>query len=144
MMILKAWMHKLSAGIGVVVIAIVMLWPALLLGSINIWLQTLFSKFPINILYPLFAAIAGTYTAMYVYDRKVLKCCRVKTGKVAASSSFFGILLGACPACIPAVGFFLPLSATIAISYYSWIFLSASIIILLLFIWKGGGFKKAS
>lgn len=142
MMIWKAWTNKLSVSIGVLVILLVMLWPALPLRSIHIWLQTLFSKFPVNILYPLFALIAGTYAAMYVYDRKILKCCRVKTGKAAASSSFFGILLGACPACIPVVGFFLPLSVTIAISYYSWIFLTASIIILLLFIWKAGGFKK--
>lgn len=140
--IFKVWTNKISAAVGLLVVAIVLLWPALPLRSLNVWFLTLTSKFPTNILYPIFALLIGSYAALYVYDRKVAKCCRVDATKASAASSILGILLGACPACIPALAFFLPLSLTIAIGYYSWIILLASIALILFSIWRAGGFQK--
>lgn len=143
MIIFKVWTHKLSASIGILVIGIVLLWPAIPLRSLDVWLQTLASKFPTNVLYPIFALLIGSYATLYTYDKKVAKCCRVDATKASAAPSILGILLGACPACIPALAFFLPLSVTIAIGYYSWIILLASIALILFSIWRAGGFQKA-
>lgn len=140
MVLFKVWKNKLSATIGLIVVAVVLLWPALPLRSLDIWLQTLVSKFPTNVLYPIFALLIGSYAAMYIYDKKVAKCCRVDSSKTALPS-VLGILLGACPACIPVIAFFLPLSVTIAISYYSWIILLVSILLILFAIYRAGGFR---
>lgn len=143
MIIFKVWTHKLSISIGILIIGIVLLWPAIPLRSLDVWLQTLASKFPTNVLYPIFALLIGSYAALYTYDKKVAKCCRVDATKVSAAPSILGILLGACPACIPVLAFFLPLSVTIAIGYYSWIILLVSIALILFSIWRAGGFQKA-
>ena len=140
MPLFKAWTHKLSFSVGLLVIVIILLWPAIPLWSLDVWLQTLMSKFPTNILYPIFALLIGSYAALYTYDRKVAKCCRVSAA--TAAPSLLGIVLGACPACIPALAFFLPLSLTIAIGYYSWVILLASIALILFSIWRAGGFQK--
>lgn len=142
MIILKVWTNRISATVGLLVVAIVLLWPALPLRSLDVWLLTLTSKFPTSILYPIFALLVGSYAALYVYDRKVMKCCRVDATKASAAPSIFGIILGACPACIPALAFFLPISVTIAIGYYSWIILLVSIVLILFSIWRAGGFQK--
>lgn len=142
MVIFKVWTHKLSAFVGLLVIAIVLLWPALPLKSLDIWLQTLVSKFPTNVLYPIFAILVGSYAALYTYDREVAECCRVDASKTAAPS-VLGMLLGACPACIPVLAFFLPLSFTIAIGYYSWIILLASIILISFSLWRAGALQKS-
>jgi len=140
MVIIKAWKHRLSFSIGLIVILIVLLWPAIPLHSLNVWLQTLTSKFPTNVLYPIFAVLIGSYAALYTYDKKVARCCRVDT-KSSAIPSIFGVILGACPACIPAIAFFLPLSVTIAIGYYSWIILLASVALILFSLWRSGAFQ---
>lgn len=142
MIIFKVWTYKLSAAIGILIVGIVLLWPAIPLRSLDVWLKTLVNKFPTNVLYPIFAILCGSYAALYVYDRKVTKCCRVEATKTSAVPSILGILLGACPACIPALAFFLPLSITITIGYYSWLILLASIALILFSIWRAGGFQK--
>jgi len=142
MVIFKVWTHKLSASLGILTVGIALLWPAIPLGSLEIWLQTLASKFPTNVLYPLFAALVGNYVALYTYDKKVVRCCRVNATRTAAPS-ILGMLLGACPACIPALALFLPLSFTIAIGYYSWIILLVSIILISFSLWRAGAFQKS-
>jgi hypothetical protein len=142
MLIFKVWTHKVSAGAGLLAVAVVLLWPAVPLASLTVWFQTLVAKFPTNVLYPIFALIIGTYVALFVYDRKVATCCRVGTSRTGAAASLFGVLLGACPACIPLLAFFLPLSFTIVLGYYSWMILLGSILILLWSIWRIGGFQK--
>lgn len=143
MIIFKVWTHKLSTSIGILISGIVLLWPAIPLRSLDVWLQTLVSRFPINVLYPIFALLIGSYAALYIYDKKVAKSCRVEATKASVAPSLFGILLGVCPACIPTLAFFLPLSFTIAIGYYSWIILLVSIGLIFFSIWKAGGFQKA-
>lgn len=140
MILWRVWTNKLSGSIGLLVVAIVLLWPALPLKSFDIWFQTLISKFPTNILYPIFALAIGSYAALYTYDKKVMRCCRADAAKTAAPS-ILGIFLGACPACIPTLAFFLPLSVTIAIGYYSWLILLVSIALVLFSLWRTGGFQ---
>lgn len=142
MVIFQAWKHKLSAAVGLLVLLVILLWPAIPLHSLDIWLKTLFSKWPTNILYPIFALIIATQAALFIYDKKVAKCCRVPQTKTSAASSFAGVLLGACPACIPTLAFFLPLSATITIGYYSWIILLVAITFSLYSIRRAGGLQK--
>lgn len=142
MIIIQAWKHKLSAAIGILVLIVVLLWPAIPLHSLDVWLRTLFSKWPTNFLYPLFAVLLATQVALFVYDKWIAKCCRVPQTKAGAVTSVFGIVLGACPACIPVVAFFLPLSVTIAIGYYSWIILLVAIALMLYSIRRAGGFQQ--
>lgn len=144
MIILEAWKHRLSLLTGLAVLAVVMLWPAIPLRGLDIWFLTLFTEFPTNILYPLFALAVATQAALFIYDKKVAKCCRVEQTKSSAASSFAGVLLGACPACIPVIGFFLPLSATIVIGYYSWIILIIAIALILYSIKRAGGFQRST
>ena len=138
--IVKAWKYKKSRLYGLAVIAVTLLWPSIPLRSISAWFNTLINLFPTNILYPLLAVLSGSFTALYVYKKDKAKVCKVS--KSGTSASIFGVLLGACPACIPALGFFLPLSLTVTLSYLSWIILLFSILILLFVISKQGGFKK--
>jgi len=139
MNVLKAWTKKKSGIIGLIVLLVVLLWPAIPLRGLDVWLQTLTELFPTNIFYPIMAVLIGSYAALYVY-MKESNTCKVNP-KTGASASLVGILLGACPACIPALAFFLPLSLTVTLSYFSWIFLIASVGILLFAIYKMDGFK---
>ncbi|HSH55476.1 MAG TPA: hypothetical protein VK983_01460 [Candidatus Limnocylindrales bacterium] len=141
MVILQAWKHRLSAAVGLLVLAVILLWPAIPLQSLEVWYLTLTTKWPTNILYPIFAIVLATQAALFIYDKKVAKCCRTSQTKTSAASSAFGVLLGACPACIPVIGFFLPLSATIFIGYYSWIILIIAIALVTYSIKRAGGFQ---
>jgi hypothetical protein len=53
-----------------------------------------------------------------------------------------GVLLGACPACIPALGLFLPLSISIYLSRISWMFLVGAIILMMFLVYRMDGFRK--
>lgn len=141
MIIVKVWTHPRSGLVGLLVAATALLWPAIPLRSLSVWLQTLVEKFPTNLLYPFFALLVGSYAALYAYDRWVARCCRTRATKTA-TPSILGIFLGACPACIPFIAFFLPISVTIVFGRYSWMFLTASMLLLLFSIWRAGGFQK--
>lgn len=142
MLILKALQDKTALFSGIAASAISLIWPAIPLRGLDVWFKTLTGLFPTNVGYPLLVILIGLYTALFVFNRKRAKLCAVKQTKTGALASFTGILLGACPACIPALAFFLPLGATITLSYFSWIFLVVAIIFLLFSIWRMEGFKK--
>lgn len=142
MVIIKVWTHPFSLSVGLIVAAVALLWPAVPLRGLDIWLPTLVAKFPTNVLYPVFAVLVGSYAALFIYDRRVAKCCRVTTAKSGAAASFFGILLGACPVCIPVLAFFLPLSFTIVLGYYSWMILLGASILIFFSLWRSGAFQK--
>lgn len=142
MMLTRAWSHKLSAMAGLAAMLTILLWPAIPLRSLSVWFKTLTSLFPTNVFYPILAILIGSYVAFYVYDRKVAKCCLVRSAKTSSLSSIGGVLLGACPACIPVLGFFLPLSLTITLSYYSWIILLVSVALMSFSLWRAGAFSK--
>ncbi len=139
MNVIKAWTNRKSALIGFVVIIAVILWPAAPLRGLDVWFQTLIGLFPTNILYPIMAVLIGSYVALYMYSRES-KTCKINPA-AGTSASFVGVLFGACPACIPALAFFLPLSATVTLSYFSWAFLAVSIGIIIFALYRMGGFK---
>lgn len=140
--VLKVWTHPLSALAGGLVALVALLWPAVPLGSFAVWFATLMGKFPTNVLYPVLVLLLGAYVALYTYDRWVGKCCRVGTGKSGTLAAALGVFLGACPACIPAIAVFLPLSLAITLGYYSGLILLTSVLLLLFSIWRMGGFQR--
>lgn len=142
MLIFKALKDKTALFWGITTSFAALFWPAVPLQGLDIWLKTLIGLFPTNIGYPPLVILIGVYTALFVFNKKRAKLCAVKKTKTGVFASLTGVLLGACPACIPALAFFLPLSATITLSYFSWAFLLAAVIFLLFSIWKMGGFQK--
>ena len=126
--IIEAWKNRKDALIGIIVIFVVLLWPAIPLRGLDVWFKTMIGISYTIFLYPVMAMLTGSYVVLYMYNKQQ-KICKLNPAK-GASASFLGILLGACPACIPALAFFLPLSITVTLSYFSWIFLLASIFIL--------------
>lgn len=138
--IIEAWKNRKAATIGIITIFIILLWPAIPLKGLDIWLKTMADISYTLFLYPIMAISTGSFVALYVYNKQC-KTCKINPTS-GASASIFGILLGACPACIPALAFFLPLSITVTLSYFSWAFLLASIFILTFIIYRIGGFRK--
>ena len=141
-LIFKIWRHKLPALTALATMALVFLWPSIPLGGINNWLQFLYYYSPQNYFYIILSILSGVYVGIYVYDRKVQSCCSIQSKKVGATGSVLGVLLGACPACIPVLAFFLPLSVSIVLSRVSLWFLIIAIAIMLLSIYRMNGFRK--
>lgn len=141
-LILKVWRHKSSATAALATIAVTFLWPSIPLGSIFSWLQFLYYYYPQNYFYSLMTILAGLNVGIYVYNRRVASCCSVKSAKAGTAASFVGILIGACPACIPVLAFLLPLSITIGLSRVNIFFLLASIGVMLLAIYRMNGFRE--
>jgi hypothetical protein len=142
LLIFKIWRHKLPALSAILTIAFVFLWPSIPLGSITKWLQFFYFYTPQNYFYALLAILSGIYVGLYVYNRKVAACCSIDSVKTGAAGSIIGILLGACPACIPVLAFLLPLSVTIVLSRLSLVFLVVAILIMLFSIYRMNGFKR--
>lgn len=141
-LVFKIWKHKFPALSALVTIVVVFLWPSIPLAGVTKWLQFFYYYSPQNVLYLLLAVLSGVYVGIYVYDRKVARCCSVQNRKVGILGSTVGILLGACPACIPVLAFFLPLSVTVVLSRISLVFLVIAIGIMLLSIYRMNGFKR--
>ncbi|MBI2664643.1 hypothetical protein HYX10_04885 [Candidatus Woesearchaeota archaeon] len=138
--LIKAWKNGRAALIGAAVVLAVLLWPAIPLRGFDIWFETMAGISYTLFLYPILAVLTGSFAVLYIYNKQC-KTCKVNPAG-GASASIFGVLLGACPACIPAIAFFLPLSVTVTLSYFSWIFLSAAIALLVFSIYKSGGFRR--
>ncbi len=98
--------------------------------------------FPANILYPVLAVLEGSYVAIYYYNKRIESCCSVNSVRTGTVGSLIGVFLGACPACIPVLGFLLPLSLTLTLSHLSPFLLAASIGILLFAIYRMNGFRR--
>ena len=141
-LIFKIWQYKLPALSALATMAVAFLWPSLFLGGIANWLRFFYYYSPQNYLLAAVTILSGVYVGLFVYDKKIAPCCSIDSKVGGATGSIFGIVLGACPACIPFLVVFLPLSATITLSYFSWIFSTLAIFILLFFIWRMNGFKK--
>lgn len=141
-LIFKIWQHKLPALSALATMAVAFLWPALFLGGVTNWLRFFYYYSPQNHLLAAVMLLSGIYVGLFVYDKKIAPCCSIDSKVGGAAGSIFGIILGACPACIPFLAIFLPLSATITLSYLSWVFSTIGILLLLFFIWRMNGFKK--
>lgn len=142
MPILKIWQHNISLLWTIGATLALFLWPSIPLGGIGKWLEFFYYYSPQNILYAILALLSGIYVGIYVYNKKVEACCSIASTRTGAMGSLIGFLLGACPACIPVLGFLLPLSVTMALSRLSLAFLGISILVMLFSIYRMNGFKR--
>jgi len=120
----------------------IFLWPSLPLRGIGNWMTVYFHTPYLFYLYPIIAVLSGIYVGLYVYNKKVAPCCSVESAHTGFVGSLTGILLGACPACIPVIAIFLPLAFNIFLSRIAPIFSVISIAILLWVIYKMNAFKQ--
>jgi len=141
-LIFKIWWHKLPAVSALATMIAIFFWPALPLRGIGNWIAIYANTPYLFYLYPAIAILSGIYVGLYVYNKKVAPCCSVETTGGGAVGSLVGILLGACPACIPVIAVFLPLAFNVFLSRIAPIFSLISISILLLVIYRMNGFKR--
>ena len=135
----------------VVALAVVMFFITPLIQSLNtslafeIWFRDLYQK-PLNsILYIIFSVLFGMFMTLYLYSRN--SCIDCKTSKVTKSGiagTLLGFMIGVCPACFSFIGFLVPLSASLFLTAFAPIFMTASIAIILYSIFRVGGFKSIS
>lgn len=141
-LIFKMWGYKLPAFAALATMIAIFFWPALPLRGITNWL-TIYANTPyLTLLYPAIAILSGEYMGLYVYNKKVAPCCSIETVRGGAVGSLTGILLGACPACIPVIAIFLPLAFNVFLSRIAPVFSLISVAILLLVIYQMNGFKR--
>jgi hypothetical protein len=141
-LVFRLWRHAWPAWAALATMIAVFLWPSIPLGGVSDWLLFFYYYTPQNYLYSALTILAGLYVGIYVYNKKVCTTCRVSSQKTGTASVVGGVLLGACPACIPALAVFLPLSATIYLSRISWVFMVLAIMMLTFLIFRMQGFRK--
>ena len=131
---------------GLLAVAMFLIIP--LIQSVNtplafeIWFRELTQK-PLSIItYGSFSFLFGTFMPLYLYTKNKCVDCRKEDATPGFGASLLGFLLGVCPACFSFIGFLLPLSTSIFLTRYSYVFTGMSIGILLFSIFKLGGFKK--
>lgn len=146
LLVLRLWRHAWPALSASATMLAVFFWPAVPLGGVTDWLEFFYYYTPENYLYAALTLLSGLYVGIYVYNRKVCATCRIdarsNTGKAGAAGVVGGVLLGACPACIPALGIFLPLGASVYLSRISWVFLVLAVLLLLGLIYRMNGFRR--
>jgi len=142
LLIFKIWRHKLPALWAIATMVFVFLWPSIPLRGITKWLEFFYYYTPQNYLYSILSILSGLYVGIYVYNKKVAACCSVGSVKTGAVGSLVGILLGACPACIPVLAVFLPLGVSVYLSRISWVFLVLSVALMTFLIYRMNGFKR--
>jgi len=141
-LIFKMWGYKLPALAALATAIAIFFWPALPLRGIENWLLIYANTPYLTFLYPVIAILSGEYMGLYVYNKKVAPCCSIETIKGGAAGSLVGVLLGACPACIPVIAIFLPLAFNVFLSRAAPIFSLISVAILLWVIYRMNGFKR--
>jgi hypothetical protein len=98
-------------------------------------------------LYIAFSVLFGMLVSLQLYNRQMCMECgpdrRSRKGSgVGAVGTVFGFAIGICPACIGLAGIFVPLSVSIALTSYSWIFMGVAVIAMLVSLKMLGGFRK--
>ena len=135
----------------VVALAVVMFFVTPIIQSFNtslafeIWFRDLYQK-PLNsTLYIIFSILFGMFVTLYLFFRNsCIECKTTKATKSGISGTILGFMIGVCPACFSFIGFLVPLSASIFLTTFSPIFMTASIAIILFSILRVGGFKTIS
>ena len=135
----------------VVALAVVMFFVTPIIQSFNtslafeIWFRDLYQK-PLNSsLYIIFSILFGMFMTLYLYSRNNCTDCKIsKATKSGISGTILGFMIGVCPACFSFIGFLVPLSASLFLTGFAPIFMTASITIILFSIHRVGGFKSIS
>ncbi|MBI4426344.1 MAG: hypothetical protein HY567_02100 [Candidatus Kerfeldbacteria bacterium] len=141
-LILKIFRHRWPVLAALGTTAAIFLWPAIPLRGLDDWFRVYLSSSYLTYLYPTIALLSGTVVGTYTYHKTVQPCCPVGSVKTGATGSFVGVFFGACPACIPAIAVFLPLSANVFLSRVAPIFSLVSIALLIFAIYRMNGFRK--
>ncbi len=112
--------------------------------SLESWYLTLIKSPLSTVLYFVYSILTGVLISLYVYNKNnSSKLCNIKkSSRFGVAGTFLGFFVGVCPACIGIVGLILPLSASLTLTYYGWVFMLIAVIIQLLAIRYQGGFKK--
>src|SRR5438093_10345255 len=135
----------------VVALAVVMFFVTPIIQSFKtslafeIWFRDLYQK-PLNsTLYIIFSILFGMFVTLYLFFRNsCVECKTTKATKSGISGTILGFLIGVCPACFSFIGFLVPLSASLFLTAFAPIFMTASIAIILYSIFRVGGFKSIS
>lgn len=115
--------------------------------AFEIWFLDILTK-PINsLLYIIFSILFGIFISLYIYvKRDVCIDCERANIKGSANTGIFGsvigFIIGVCPVCFSLIGVLLPLSVSITLSAYSSYFTLLSIVIILLSVYRLGGFRN--
>jgi len=141
-LILKIFRHRWPVLAVLGTTAIIFLWPAVPLHGLDNWIRMYLNSGYLTYLYPIVALLSGINVGIYTYHKTVQPCCPVGSVKTGATGSFLGVFFGACPACIPAIAIFLPLSANVFLSRVAPIFSLVSIALLIFAIDRMNGFRK--
>jgi len=144
LLIFRLWGQAWPALSALVTMVAVFFWPSIPLGGLTDWLQFFYYYTPQNYLYAVLTVLAGLYVGAYVYNRRVGATCRTGETRAGAAGVLGGVLLGACPACIPALAVFLPLGVTIYLSRISWIFLVLAIALVGFLLHRMNGFRRVA
>jgi len=141
-LIIKMWGRAWSVVTALTTMFAIFLWPSIPLRGFGNWMTVYLNTPYLFYLYPIIAVLSGIYIGLYVYNKKVAPCCSVESAQTGFTGSLTGILLGACPACIPVIAIFLPLAFNVFLSRVAPIFSVISIAILFLVIYKMSAFKR--
>jgi hypothetical protein len=135
----------------VMMLAIIMFFLTPIIQSFNtplafeIWFRDLYQK-PVNSsLYIVFSILFGIFVTLYLYIRSICIDCKTsKATKTGILGTILGFTIGICPACFSFIGFVVPLSASLLLTSFAPIFITASIAIILFSIHRVGGFRPIS
>ncbi|MBI2583516.1 MAG: hypothetical protein HYW25_02515 [Candidatus Aenigmarchaeota archaeon] len=112
------------------------------IGNLDLWFLTV-AQYPLNIaLYIAFSIAFGLFIALYSYNRRLCIDCDKKKLGTGALGAFAGFFIGVCPACLGIAAIFLPLSASIALTQYSAVFMLIAVALMLFSIYRMGGFRQ--
>jgi len=116
-------------------------------NNVLAWYLALVQK-PFNTgLYVSFSILFGLLISLQLYNNEICKTCKIdKASKKAQGVGGFGAVLGfavgVCPACLGVIALLLPLSVSITLTNYSWVFTGIAIIIMIVSLYLLGGFRK--
>ncbi len=133
----------------VVALAVVMFFVTPIMQTFNtslafeIWFRDLYQKPWTSVLYIIFSVLFGMFITLYLYSRnRCIDCKTSKATKSGIAGTLLGFMIGVCPACFSFIGFLFPLSASIFLTAFAPIFMTASIAIILYSIYRLNGFKS--
>ena len=111
----------------------------------DIW-YTLILELPLNLaLFLVFLAVFGVFVSFQVYRIRGPKVCPVnKTGSAGGlAGTAFSFVVGVCPACVGFASLFFPVAIVSTLVAFGPVFITISILLMLLSIHLNGGFKEA-
>lgn len=145
-LVLKRPFHFFLGVLAVLVMSLLYMYTQVLgnFHNIDVWFATI--PWYNAVLFIIFAVLFGITFSFQVFTWRQPKTCSIGQKVKGAGSSSIGtlglFLVAQCPACASLGALFLPLSATIFLTQFSWLLNLVGIGLLLVTINYLGGFKK--